>query len=52
VIAFAVADGGSKRIDSSQVLPGLKIALLNEALIRSRNTNQRQVGAWLIEQFQ
>ena len=51
VIAFAVADGGSKRIDESQVLPGLKLALLNEALIRSRNMNQRQVGAWLMEQF-
>jgi Uma2 family endonuclease len=52
VIVFAVADGGSKRIDESQVLPGLKVALLNEALIRSRNMNQRQVGAWLMEQFQ
>jgi Uma2 family endonuclease len=52
VIAFAVADGGSKRISESQVLPGLKILLLNEALKRSRNMNQRQVGAWLMEQFQ
>jgi Uma2 family endonuclease len=52
VIAFAVADGGSKRISESQVLPGLKIVLLNEALERSRNMNQRQVGAWLIKQFQ
>jgi Uma2 family endonuclease len=52
VIAFAIADGGSKRISESQVLPGLKIVLLNEALKRSRNMNQRQVGAWLMEQFQ
>jgi Uma2 family endonuclease len=52
VIAFAVADGGSKRISESQVLPGLKIVLLNKALERSRNMNQRQVGAWLMEQFQ
>jgi Uma2 family endonuclease len=52
VIAFAVADGGSKRISESQVLPGLKIALLNEALVHSRNMNQRQVGNWLMQQFQ
>jgi Uma2 family endonuclease len=52
VIAFAVADGGSKRISESFVLPGLKIGLLNEALERSRNMNQRQVGAWLMERFQ
>jgi hypothetical protein len=48
----AVADGGSKRIEASQVLPGLKIELLNEALVLSINTNQRQVGAWLMENFQ
>jgi Uma2 family endonuclease len=52
VIAFAVADGGSKRIDTSQVLPGLKIGLLDEALVLSRNTNQRQVSVWLMEHFQ
>ncbi len=52
VIAFAVADGGSKQIRESQVLPGLKISLLNEALQRSRNVNQRLVGSWLMAQFQ
>ncbi|WP_366557791.1 hypothetical protein [Okeania sp. SIO1I7] len=29
VIAFAVADGGSKQIRESLVLPGLKISLLD-----------------------
>jgi Uma2 family endonuclease len=52
VIAFAVADGGSKRITESQVLPGLSISLLNEAFQRTRQMNQRLVGAWLMEQFQ
>ncbi len=52
VIAFSVADGGSKQIRESQVLPGLKISVLNEALQQSRNLNQRLVGAWLMEQFQ
>ena len=52
VIAFAVADGGSKQIRESQVLPGLKISLLDEALQRSRKMNQRLVGTWLMAEFQ
>ena len=52
VIAFAVADGGSKRITQSQVLPGLAISVLEDALRRTRQMNQGQVGAWLLAQFQ
>ncbi|WP_363268703.1 Uma2 family endonuclease [Okeania sp. SIO2B3] len=52
IIAFAVVDGGSKQIRESLVLPGLKISLLEEALQRSRNMNQRLVGNCLIEKFQ
>lgn len=52
IIAFAVVDGGSRRIDESQVLPGLKFSLLNEALRRTRQSNQSQVVAWLLGQFQ
>lgn len=52
VIAFAVADGGSKRITESQVLPGLAISPLEDALRRTRQMNQTQVGAWLLAQFQ
>jgi Uma2 family endonuclease len=52
IIAFAIADGGSKRIQESQVLPGLKLSLLNEVLQRSRQTNQGQVIHWLLAQFQ
>lgn len=51
IIAFAIANGGSKRITQSQVLPGLTISLLNEALRRSRQVNQAQVGAWLLSQM-
>lgn len=52
IIAFAIlANGGSKRIDQSQVLPGLTISLLNEALQRSRQVNQAEVGAWLLSQM-
>lgn len=52
ILAYAIADQGSKRIQTSQVLPGLSIAVLEEALCRSRETDQSQVGAWLLTQFQ
>jgi Uma2 family endonuclease len=52
LIAFAIADGGSRRIDVSGVLPNLQISLLNEALLRTRQTNHGQVSAWLLTQFQ
>lgn len=52
LLAYAMADQGSKRIQASQVLPGLTIGLLEEALRRSRETDQSQVGAWLLSQFQ
>lgn len=52
IIAFAIlANGGSKRIAQSQVLPELTISLLNEALRRSRQMNQSEVGAWLLSQM-
>lgn len=53
ILAFAIiADNGSRRIVQSEVLPGLTIALLAEALQRSRTEDQAQVGAWLLAQFQ
>ncbi|NET42734.1 Uma2 family endonuclease [Okeania sp. SIO2B3] len=52
IIAFAVANGGSRKIDRSQVLPGLDISLLNEALQRTRQTNETQVYTWLLQHFQ
>ena len=51
ILAYAIADQGSKRIQVSQVLPGLTIAVLEEALRRSRETDQSQVGAWLLSQY-
>lgn len=52
IIAFAIlSDSGSRRITQSQVLPGLTISLLEEALRRSRQVNQAQVGAWLLSQM-
>lgn len=52
IIAYAMADEGSKRIQESQVLPGLAMPILEEALRRSREMNQSEVGAWLLSQFQ
>jgi Uma2 family endonuclease len=52
IMAFAIEDGGSKRINQSLVLPGLEISLLNEAFRRTRQTDQSQVIAWLLTQFQ
>lgn len=52
VLAFAIANRGSRRIAESQVLTGLKIEILNEALQRSRNSNHTEVGKWLLQQFQ
>jgi Uma2 family endonuclease len=52
IIAFAIANGGSARITESQVLPGLEIALLEEALRRSRQMNHGKVSAWLLSQLQ
>ncbi|MEH2095228.1 Uma2 family endonuclease [Nostoc sp.] len=52
IIAYAMAEQGSKRIQESQVLPGLAMSILEEALHRSREINQSEVGAWLLSQFQ
>ncbi|MBD0269363.1 MAG: Uma2 family endonuclease [Cyanobacteria bacterium Co-bin8] len=52
LLAYAVADQGSQRIQTSQVLPGLTLAVVEEALRRSRETDQSQVGTWLLNQFQ
>jgi Uma2 family endonuclease len=52
ITAFAIVDRGSKRIDRSVVLPGLEIALLEAALRQTRQTDQGQVVAGLLAQFQ
>jgi len=53
IIAFEIlGNNGSRRITQSQVLSGLEIATLEEALVRSRDADQSQVGAWLLSQFQ
>ena len=52
ILAYAIADQGSKRIQESQVLSGLAMSTSEEALRHSREINQSEVGAWLLSQFQ
>lgn len=52
LIAFAIADGGSRQITQSQVLPNLPFSLLEEALKRGRKTGRSQLYTWLINQIQ
>ena len=52
LLAYSMTNQGSQRIQVSQVLPGLEVAVLEEALKRSRQTNQAEVGAWLLTRFQ
>jgi Uma2 family endonuclease len=52
IIAFAIADGGSRQITVSIVLPDLSIALVEEALQRSRSEDDGAVNRWLLQQFQ
>ena len=52
IVAFSMADRGSRQITESVVLPGLTMSVLSEALRRTRTQSQSQVGAWLMTQFQ
>jgi Uma2 family endonuclease len=52
IYAFEMFDRGSKRIDTSIVLSELSIAIITEALNRSREVDQSQIGQWLMTEFQ
>jgi len=52
LLAYSMTNQGSQRIQVSQVLSGLEVGVLEEALQRSRQTNQAEVGAWLLSRFQ
>ena len=52
-IAFAIAaDCSSRRIRTSNVLPGLELDLVETALRRSWESDQSAVGQWLMQQWQ
>jgi Uma2 family endonuclease len=48
ILAFAVENQGSRLIEESQVLPGLKIALVTEALQRSQSEDDGTITRWLM----
>lgn len=53
ITAFKIiANNGSQRISESEVLPGLAISLLEEALQRSRQQDNTEVGTWFLAQIQ
>ncbi|MEC4853112.1 MAG: Uma2 family endonuclease [Jaaginema sp. PMC 1079.18] len=52
ILAFAIANQGSRRIRQFEVLPSLDIATLETALQRSRQSNHGKVSPWLLAQFQ
>lgn len=51
LIAFAIAQGGSKRIETSQVLPGLALTLVQTTLERSRLEEKSSTTRWLWSVF-
>lgn len=51
VIAFAIADGGSRQIQVSAVLPNLPLSIVEEALRRSQTEDDGAVNRWLLQQF-
>jgi Uma2 family endonuclease len=52
IYAFTMIDRGSRRIDTSLVLPELSIATITEALNLSKEQDQSQIGKWLMTEFQ
>jgi Uma2 family endonuclease len=52
ILAFAIRQQGSDRLNQSQVLPGLKLSILESALSQTRTITQSQVCAWLLNAFQ
>ena len=52
VTLFEIIERGSRQIDDSLILPGFCANVLREALQLSRQVDQAQMGAWLLQQFQ
>ncbi|MEM7796593.1 MAG: Uma2 family endonuclease [Cyanobacteria bacterium P01_C01_bin.118] len=52
LIAFSIApDGSSKRIDTSKVLPDLRLSLIEAALRRVDGADQSAIGTWFMEKI-
>jgi Uma2 family endonuclease len=51
VFAFTIADGRSGIVERSQVLEGLEIATVKEALKRSQTEDDGAIARWLLQTF-
>ncbi|MEM9946856.1 MAG: Uma2 family endonuclease, partial [Cyanobacteria bacterium P01_D01_bin.36] len=51
IIAFEIIDGGSRQIQTSLVLPNLKMATIEEALERSKTEDDGTIKRWLLKHF-
>lgn len=51
IIAFDITEGRSGEIQESQVLPGLAIALVEEALKLSQTQDDGEINRWLLQIF-
>ncbi|WP_215618313.1 hypothetical protein [Leptothoe kymatousa] len=49
LIAFSIAEGHSGQIQVSEVLPGLKMSLVEEALVRSQTADDGAITRWLMQ---
>ena len=52
IIAFEISNRGSRRIETSIVLPELSIDTIITALNLSKEQDQSQIGKWLMSEFQ
>ena len=52
IIAFAIANQGSRQIRTSSVLPNFAVDILEETLQRSQNEDNAAITRWLMQQFQ
>jgi Uma2 family endonuclease len=52
ILAFQIVNNGSQRIAQSQVLPGLEMTVLSEAIALRRQMDDSQVVAQLMSSFQ
>jgi Uma2 family endonuclease len=51
VIAFAISAGGSRQIQTSLVLPGLEMTVVDQVLRNGQTQDDRVINRWLLQQF-
>jgi Uma2 family endonuclease len=52
VVAFSIESGRSGQIQTSGVLPGLDISVIEEAVRRSQSENDGAIAQWLMKTFE